>query len=75
MAKPKSEKRNPRLVKRGDVILTDLGVDEVVRNVSVIFHLANGSDMVVPVAGTVDVVTEPQLPVEVEEELAATSDS
>lgn len=69
MAKPKTEKRNPRLIRRGEVVISDTGHDEVVRNVSVILHLANGADMVRPVTDDVEVVTDPQLPPEIEQAL------
>lgn len=45
---PKSpETRNPRLLRRGDVVqLKGQEVSEVVRDVSIVLHLANGQDEV-----------------------------
>lgn len=45
MAKPrKVTKKSVRLVKRGDVIVTAQGDEEVVRGVQVVLQLSNGSN-------------------------------
>lgn len=55
-----TEQRNPRLVKRGEVVRPkDQDFDEVVRSVSVVLHLANGMDVVYRTDEKVDVVLDP----------------
>lgn len=50
-----TEKKNPRLLRRGDVVKLK-GTDqvEVVRNVSVVLHMANGQDVVYDVLEEVE---------------------
>lgn len=45
--KPQVNKKDPRMAVRGQVVWSkQAGVDEVVRGVSVVLHLANGTDEV-----------------------------
>lgn len=54
--------RYARLIKRGDVVVTQTpGMTpegEVVRGVDIVIHLANGVDAVVPADSDVEVITE-----------------
>lgn len=71
--KPTARSINPRLIKRGDLIKTETGLVEVVRNVSIILHLANGADFVYRDENPVEVLDNPA-PV-TETELASLQDN
>lgn len=68
-----------RLVRRGDVIEVQLPtpvgneavIEEVVRSVDIIIHLANGTDVVVPPTQLLGLIPQEELP----EELQAIIDS
>lgn len=51
----KVEKVNPRFIKRGDIIQQE-GIEgsEVVRDISIILHMANGMDVIYKANATVD---------------------
>lgn len=76
MAKSKATKRSPRLMKRGDVIRVRLystdasaEVEEVVRGVDILVHLANGSDVVIPADDPIEFVTD-DISEELQEQIA-----
>lgn len=52
-----TEQRNPRLVRKGDVIVVD-GREEVVRRVQVVLDLADGTTHTFQVSEPVDVVLD-----------------
>lgn len=77
-SQPQTEKRNPRLLKRGDVVRvpTSFGdpsgtTEDVVRSVEVVLHLANGLSVGVPVDTDVDVVLDTDVAEELKSQIAA----
>lgn len=58
--KPEIESRDPRLIAKGTVIWhKGLGREEVVRDVSVVLHMANGEDLVYRVGSDeIEVIAE-----------------
>lgn len=72
--KLKSEKRNPRVVKRGDVVRVKssdgVWVEDVVRSITVVVNLANGMTYPVEVTEDIEVITETDLPDEILSQIA-----
>lgn len=68
-----------RVIRRGDVIQVQLPapvgneptVEEVVRSVDIIVHLANGTDVVLAPTALVGLVPQEELPEELQQVLAA----
>lgn len=62
MPKTKSTKTSVRLVKRGDIVKTNEGAEEVVREVEVILRLSNGNTEVHDPKDVVEVLPPEELP-------------
>ena len=61
-SKTKGSKTPVRLVKRGDIVRTKEGAEEVVRNVQVILQLSNGANEEHGSADIVEVLPPEELP-------------
>lgn len=61
-AKTKASKTPVRLVKRGDIVRTTEGVEEVVRNVQVVLQLSNGANETHESTDTVEILPPEELP-------------
>lgn len=62
LAKDKdTNKRNVRLIKRGDIIKMRDGAEEVVRNVQIVLQMANGSNEVYEPTETVELVPDEEI--------------
>jgi hypothetical protein len=59
---PKRSKSSVRLVKRGDIVRTSEGVEEVVRGVQVVLQLSNGNNEVHDATDRVEVLPPEELP-------------
>lgn len=70
--------RSPRLAKRGDVVIVPIvgggDVEEVVRGVSVVLHLGNGQDVIVPTNEPIRFVPPEDLSVELREQIEELSE-
>lgn len=61
-AKAKSTKTSVRLAKRGDIVRTQQGGEEVVRGVQVVVQLSNGSTETYDASDTLIVMPPEELP-------------
>ncbi len=62
MAAKDKNKRNVRLIKRGDIIIMRDGTEEVVRGVQVVLQMANGSNQEYEPTEIVELVPDEQVP-------------
>lgn len=56
-----TNKRNVRLIKRGDIIILRDGAEEVVRNVQVVLQMANGSNEIYEPTEIVELVPDEEV--------------
>lgn len=72
---PNTKKVNPRLLKKGDMVRVDLPQggqqEELVRDLSLVLHLANGSDVRVPIDEDITTVLIPDPADKLAEQVAA----
>lgn len=62
VTRTKGSKIPVRLVKRGDIVRTKEGTEEVVRNVQVVLQLSNGSNEEHGSSDTIEVLPPEELP-------------
>lgn len=67
MPKTKGNRTPVRLVKRGDIVRTNEGKEEVVRDVQVVLSLSNGNNEVHGSADMIEVLPPEELPELIEE--------
>lgn len=62
MPKKDAKKTPIRLVKRGDIVKTQTGGEEVIRNVQVVLQLSNGSNESYDASEEIEVLPPEELP-------------